>query len=380
MVRRPSPWEAGRRSVRLDAGTLEDLLHPWVGVAGVARLRTLNLHRQRGQGASRLDGRREGDVGLGGQDVRHGAHERIARARGVDHLLLLDLGARDGRGALGRADQGALGAHGDQDLLASLCHQGLRRLCRLLLVRAGQPCQQLRLALVGADEVRQLVDLVWKRDCWRGREHAERRLLSFLRQPEGLQGAVQGRLELRQDDLRPLEDVLGVHDVLLGDAAVGPRHDDDVVLPAPHADLRHARGLRLALHGLGRVPHVHAQVPEVLQGVLAEGVAADLPDHGRLGAEPRGHDRLVGALAAEEDLELRAVQGLPLLRQTRSKGHEVRVAGADHDHIRRAGWSSFFISLLAAAPAGLGLGGCLSPRLEAPHPWIRVDGCAGDFV
>eukprot|EP00421_Protoceratium_reticulatum_P053627 CAMPEP_0168493688 /NCGR_PEP_ID=MMETSP0228-20121227/70847_1 /TAXON_ID=133427 /ORGANISM="Protoceratium reticulatum, Strain CCCM 535 (=CCMP 1889)" /LENGTH=221 /DNA_ID=CAMNT_0008510477 /DNA_START=227 /DNA_END=888 /DNA_ORIENTATION=+ len=94
-----------------------------------------------------------------------------------------------------------------------------------------------------------------------------------------LQRPVHGGLELRQDHASLLEGLLGSGDLCLGDAAVGPGHDHDVVLTAAHADLGHACGLRLPLARDRQVLNVDANGLEVLDRVPPEGVASDLPNH-----------------------------------------------------------------------------------------------------
>ena len=68
---------------------------------------------------------------------------------------------------------------------------------------------------------------------------------------------------------------------------------------------------------------------------LAEVVVADGADEADLGAEPGRGDRLVGALAARDAVELGARERLPRPRQPRDGGDEVEVDRADDRDARQ---------------------------------------------
>ena len=61
-----------------------------------------------------------------------------------------------------------------------------------------------------------------------------------------------------------------------------------------------------------------------------EGVIAEAGHEADPSAEPRGHDGLIGAFAAEAKVEGPSRQRLARLRQTRGSEGQVHVRGADH--------------------------------------------------
>ena len=72
---------------------------------------------------------------------------------------------------------------------------------------------------------------------------------------------------------------------------------------------------------------------EVGDRQLAVGILADASDQPGMRAGSAGHDRLVGALAAEAQGEAIADHGLPGARDSRRVGDEIDVGAAyDRDH------------------------------------------------
>jgi hypothetical protein len=71
-----------------------------------------------------------------------------------------------------------------------------------------------------------------------------------------------------------------------------------------------------------------------VDGHVPEDVVAKRIHHRDLGAEESGHDRLVGALAAEPELEVVALDGLPGVGHAGGVGDEVDHRAADDGDAR----------------------------------------------
>src|SRR5207249_3089394 len=144
---------------------------------------------------------------------------------------------------------------------------------------------------------------------------------------EGLEGCLERHLELDEEHVGGPDDLLGGANVGRGEAAVGPGHDDDGVVGVGIDDDAGGAG------GPGLVDEdvadVDAALAEVGQGLPAEQVGADAADEGGGGAEEGGQECLVGALAAEAELEVVPGQGLAEAWQARGAEGQINVDRAD---------------------------------------------------
>ena len=109
---------------------------------------------------------------------------------------------------------------------------------------------------------------------------------------------------------------------------VGAGHADDPVRAVGlHPDRRHAAGTGDA----SEVAPVDPERREVGHRHVAEHVVAERVDHRDLGAQQAGHHRLVGALAAEPELEVTTLDRLAGRRRPRVRDEIDHRAADDRD-------------------------------------------------
>jgi len=152
-----------------------------------------------------------------------------------------------------------------------------------------------------------------------------------------LHGVVDGGerdFELQDDGGGLLEKRGGGVDVGGRERVVGAFDDDDAILAAGFdEDGCDAGGDAV---GDADVGGVNAERFEILDGGGAEQVGANFGDHGDACATKFGGDGLVGAFAAEAEVEFLAEDGFAGTRETVVEGGEVDVGGA---HDGDEGWS-----------------------------------------
>ena len=140
-------------------------------------------------------------------------------------------------------------------------------------------------------------------------------------------------LELQDDAVGALQHGQRLVDVGRRQAVVRPFHHDDPVLPVRiDEDGRDAARRTLDdAHVLG----ADAMRLEVLNRRRPEQVRADARDHVHLGAaEPRRH-RLIGALSAPAEIEVRAEDRLSGVRKPIAERDQIDVGAADDGDARR---------------------------------------------
>ena len=106
-------------------------------------------------------------------------------------------------------------------------------------------------------------------------------------------------------------------------------HGDQVLAPFVHENQGHARVAR----GVAQNQVDGDSFPlVVLDGLVAEHVAAHLGHEGDFGAKPCGGHGLIGALAASRQHKLPAGHRFARLGQPRGLDHHVGIGAADNDN------------------------------------------------
>ena len=139
--------------------------------------------------------------------------------------------------------------------------------------------------------------------------------------------ALEGDFQLQQQGVGVGDHGLVALDHGRGEGAIGLGGDADAVLPfVAHIDDGDAGGQPFVqLDGA----HIDAVFGEARLHLLADGVVADAGDEGDRGAEAGGGHRLIGALAAGNDLIAVAGQGFTGAGKVGDAQHMIRIHAAE---------------------------------------------------